>query len=127
MGEEDRGRRPRLQRCANTHGAAPGVPPSVHAALRSSGHPLDPATRAFMEAGFGHDFSRVRIHADDQAAASARAVHALAYTVGRGVVFGAGQYAPGTTAGRRLLAHELAHVVQQAPTEGALATSALAV
>jgi hypothetical protein len=65
-----------------------------------------------------YDFSEVRIHADDHAAASAQAVHALAYTVGRDVVFGAGQYAPHTTEGRRLLAHELTHVVQQ--TQGAI-------
>jgi hypothetical protein len=77
------------------------------------GQPLDPATRTFMEPSFGHDFSHVRVHTDVKAAESTRAVNALAFTVGRDVVFGAGQYAPGTTIGRRLLAHELAHVVQQ--------------
>jgi hypothetical protein len=66
-----------------------------------------------MESRFGYDFSRVRVHADTRAAASARAVSARAYTVGRDVVFAAGQYAPQTGVGRRLLAHELAHVVQQ--------------
>jgi hypothetical protein len=66
-----------------------------------------------MESSFDHDFSRVRIHDDTQAASSARAVNALAYTVGRNVVFAAGKYAPGTKDGRRLLAHELVHVVQQ--------------
>jgi hypothetical protein len=66
-----------------------------------------------MEPRFGHDFSRVRVHTDSKAAESARAVNALAYTVGRDVVFGAGQHVPGTSAGQRLLAHELAHVVQQ--------------
>jgi hypothetical protein len=66
-----------------------------------------------MEPRFGHDFSRVRVHTDARAAESAEAVHATAYTVGRDVVFGAGQYAPQSEAGRRLLAHELAHVVQQ--------------
>jgi hypothetical protein len=65
-----------------------------------------------MELRFGHDFSQVRVHTDAKAAASARAVHALAYAVGRDVVFGAGQYVPGTSEGRRLLAHELTHVVQ---------------
>jgi len=89
------------------------VPPVVHEVLRSPGQPLDPATRAFFEPRFGHDFSAVRIHTDASAAESARAVNALAYTVGRDVVFGAGQYAPGTGEGRRLLAHELTHVVQQ--------------
>jgi Domain of unknown function (DUF4157) len=66
-----------------------------------------------MERRFGHDFSQVRVHTDAQSAASARAVGALAYTVGQQVVFGAGQYGPGTASGQRLLAHELAHVVQQ--------------
>ena len=90
-----------------------GVPPIVHEVLRSRGQPLDPQTRAFMEPRFGHDFSNVRVHTDARAAESASAVSALAYTVGRDVVFGAGQYAPETSAGRRLLAHELTHVVQQ--------------
>lgn len=89
------------------------VPAPVHEVLRSSGQPLDRSTRSFFEPRFGHDFSRVRVHADEQAAQSARAVNASAYTVGRDVVFGAGQYAPGTSPGRKLLAHELAHVVQQ--------------
>jgi len=88
------------------------VPPIVHEVLRSPGHPLDPATRAFMEPRFGHDFSRVRVHADARAAESARSVNALAYTVGRDLVFASNLYAPQTD-GRRLLAHELVHVVQQ--------------
>jgi hypothetical protein len=67
-----------------------------------------------MEARLGHDFSRVRVHTDGQAAASAAAVQARAYTAGQQIVFAPGQYAPGTTAGRRLLAHELTHTVQQA-------------
>ena len=83
--------------------------------LRSPGRPLDAGSRSFFERGFGHDFSQVRVHADAEAAESARAVQAAAYTVGRHVVFGAGRYAPGTTAGSRLIGHELAHVVQQAP------------
>ncbi len=85
----------------------------VHEALRSPGRGLDPSTRAFMESRFGHDFGRVRVHTDAKAAESAQAVNALAYTLGRDVVFGEGAYAPGTARGRRLLAHELAHVVQQ--------------
>lgn len=103
----------RLQRRATESAGPSGVPPIVHKVLRSPGQPLDAETRAFMEPRFGHDFSRVRVHTGARAAESARAVNALAYTVGRDVVFGAGQYAPGTSAGRRLLAHELAHVVQQ--------------
>jgi hypothetical protein len=81
--------------------------------LRSPGQPLDAETRAFMEPRFGHDFKNVRIHTDARAAESATAVNALAYTVGRDVVLGAGQYAPTTRRGQRLLAHELSHVEQQ--------------
>jgi len=66
-----------------------------------------------MESRFGHDFGQVRVHTDTKAAESARAVHALAYTIGRNVVFGANKYAPKTHIGRRLLAHELAHTIQQ--------------
>ena len=90
-----------------------GVPPIVHQALRSSGRPLDSDTRSFMESSFGHDFGDVRIHSDAKAAESARAVNALAYTVGRDIVLGAGQDVVEKGAGRRLLAHELTHVVQQ--------------
>jgi hypothetical protein len=89
------------------------VPSIVHEVLRSPGQPLDPSTRAFMEPRFGHDFSNVRVHSDSRAAESARNVSALAYTTGNDLVFGPGQYTPGTTTGRRLVAHELAHVVQQ--------------
>jgi hypothetical protein len=90
------------------------VPPIVHKGLGSPGQPLDPASRAFMESRFGYDFSRVRVHSDAQAAESAQAVNASAYTVGHHIVFDRGQYRPGTTVGQQLLAHELTHVVQQA-------------
>ena len=89
------------------------VLPIVHDALRSPGQLLDPATRAFMEPRFGHDFSNVRVHSRGQAAASAEAVNAHAYTVGQNIVFANGKYEPGTDAGKQLIAHELAHVVQQ--------------
>ncbi len=89
------------------------APPIVHDALRSRGRPLDTAARAYLEPRFGHDFGQVRIHTGAGAAEAARAVRARAFTVGRDIVFGAGRYAPETAAGRRLLAHELAHVVQQ--------------
>ncbi len=102
-----------LQRRASSSEATNEVPAIVNEVLRSPGQPLDTTTRAFMEPRFGHDFSRVRVHTDAGAQASARATNALAYTVGRDVVFGAGQYAPETKAGRELIAHELAHVVQQ--------------
>lgn len=89
------------------------APPSVYNVLASSGQPLDPVTRSFMEPRFGRDFSGVRVHTDQKAAESAQGVNARAYTVGRDVVFGAGQYAPQSSSGRRLIAHELTHVVQQ--------------
>jgi len=90
-------------------GFAPGI---VSEVLESPGRPLDSATRAFMEPRFGRDFSDVRVHTDSRAAESARAVNALAYTVGRDMVFGEGKYAPGTREGKGLLAHELTHVAQ---------------
>lgn len=102
-----------LQRRAANGGKSDTVPPIVHEVLFSPGQPFDPATRAFMEPRFGHDFGNVRIHTDAHAAESAQMVSSLAYTVGRDVVFGAGQYAPETPVGRHLLAHELTHVVQQ--------------
>src|SRR5512145_394946 len=86
---------------------------AVREVLESRGEPLDLPTRAFLEPRFGHDFSQVRVHTGSQAAASARAIEALAYTVGQKIVFGAGQYAPGTPDGRRLIAHELTHTLQQ--------------
>src|SRR5262245_2170580 len=101
------------------------VPPIVQDVLRSSGQPLDPATRDFMEPRFGHDFSQVRVHTDAKAEESAQAVNALAYTIGRNVVFGAGQYRQGANDGMRLLAHELTHVVQQSTPGSAGETSAL--
>jgi hypothetical protein len=78
-----------------------------------TGRPLDPVTRAFMESRFGHDFSGVRVYSDDRAAASAEELNAKAYTVGRSVVFNRRFYSPGSEEGDRLLAHELAHVIQQ--------------
>jgi hypothetical protein len=102
-------------------GPDPSVPPPfVRQALSAPGHPLDPATREFMEAGFGRDFRDVRLHADPLAAGSAKAVGALAYTVGRDIAFASGQLAPATVEGRRLLAHELTHVVQQRQSGAAL-------
>lgn len=91
----------------------PSTLPDSLGGVGSYGRPLPKAARSFFEARFGHDFSQVRVYTDAKAAASARAVNALAYTVGRNVVFGAGQYQPTSTTGQRLLAHELTHVVQQ--------------
>lgn len=81
--------------------------------LRGGGQALDASTRAYMEPRFGHDFSRVRIHTDNRAADLAREINARAFTLSNDVVFGAGQYSSGSYSGRRLLAHELTHVVQQ--------------
>jgi hypothetical protein len=89
------------------------VPPIVHEVRRSSGQPLDPATRTFMESRFGHDFSRVRVHTDENAMESARVLNALAYTVDKDVIFGSGQYLPKTRKGLGLVTHELVHVIQQ--------------
>jgi outer membrane protein OmpA-like peptidoglycan-associated protein len=97
---------------------AMNAPPMVHEVLRSPGQPLPSSVRTFFEPRFGADFSQVRVHTDGRAAESARAVNALAYTVGREVVFGSGQYAPSTSTGRGLLAHELTHVIQQGALEG---------
>ncbi len=102
-----------LQRKASSLESVGEVPPIVHEVLQSTGQPLEKDTRGFMESRFGHDFSRVRIHTDSKAIQSARAVNALAYTVGQEIVFETGQYAPKTNAGRRLLGHELAHTLQQ--------------
>jgi len=111
--EECARKKPSLQRKSANENAVAEVPQIVHEVLRSSGQPLDAATRAFFEPRLGHDFSRVRVHTDTRAAESAQAVGAIAYTVGREVVFGPGSFQPNTLVGRQLLAHELTHVLQQ--------------
>lgn len=103
---------------ASTQGHAATAPASVHHVLSSPGKPLESSLQQDMGQRFGHDFSRVRVHADEQAAASADALAARAYTVGPHVVFGRGQYAPHTSEGRHLLAHELTHVMQQSGSSG---------
>jgi hypothetical protein len=109
-----RSARPRIQRfTGQANEELNSAPSSVNHALRSPGRPLNLALRQDMEQRFGHDFSRVRLHSDAVAAKSARDVNARAYTVGQDIVFGAGQYAPETSPGRHMLAHELTHVVQQ--------------
>ena len=96
--------------------------PSVHETLQRPGEPLTPETREFFEPRFGHDFGKVRLHTDAQAARSAEDVRANAYTVGSDIVFNKGAYQPGSPQGRKLLAHELMHVVQQvhAPWQGGI-------
>ena len=93
------------------------APGSVREVLRSPGQPIDSATRSFFEPRFGQDFSNVRVHTDSRAAQSAQDVDALAYTFQNHVVFRSGGYQPQTSAGRRLLAHELTHVVQQGESD----------
>lgn len=101
----------------------------VESTISSGGRPLDPAVRATMEPRFGHDFSSVQVHNDSGAAQSADAVAAHAYTVGPHIVFNSGQYAPESGDGQRLIAHELAHVVQQSsgPVSGTPMTSSMSV
>jgi len=98
------------------------VPSIVHEALRQSGRQLETETRLTMESRFGHSFSDVAVHTDDTAARSADSVGARAYTVGHHIVFARGAYAPQSSRGRLLLAHELTHVLQQrgASSGGAL-------
>ncbi|MGB8329957.1 MAG: DUF4157 domain-containing protein, partial [Polyangiales bacterium] len=114
-----RGTPPRIQRFAEKAIGETGMAPaSVDRALANSGRPLEPALRQDMEQRFGHDFSRVRLHSGASGEQSARDVNAHAYTVGHDIVFGAGRFAPETHEGRRLLAHELAHVMQQSGADG---------
>ena len=108
------------QRRAVSEVAPATAPPIVDEALRSSGRPLDPGARAFFESRFGYDFGSVHVHSDEIGARSARAINALAYTVGSDIVFADGAYQPQAPDGRRLLAHELAHVLQQSGGTSAL-------
>jgi hypothetical protein len=104
---------------------APDMASALAAAdrARGAGVPLSPAVRSYFEPRFAHDFSNVRVHADDSAATAARGIQARAYTLGQNVVFGAGEFAPDSDRGMRLLAHELTHVVQQS---GGAAPAAIA-
>jgi hypothetical protein len=102
------------ERALRASPAEHAMPQAGRPCLQGSGQPLPPSTRAFFEPRFGWDLGDVRVHTDGDAAAAARSLRAQAFTRGRDIVFGAGEYAPNTTAGRSLLAHELAHVVQQA-------------
>jgi hypothetical protein len=104
---------PSQQRDDATNTQSATMRAAVPDVLHSRGQPLDTATRTRMENRLSHDFGQVRVHADARAAESAHALGANAYTVGRDIVFGAGQYRPSTGGGNKLLAHELAHVIQQ--------------
>src|SRR5262249_48722238 len=113
QGEQPINRDKRLQTPSGPGDAGPiPVPGVVHEALRSPGQPIDPAARSFMESRLGLDFGHVRVHKGEKAETSARAINAHAYTVGNHIVFGQ-SFDSNTSDGRRLLAHELAHVVQQ--------------
>ena len=111
--------RPAVQARETGDGPNACVSESIRDTLRDPGRPLDTKTRAFMEPRFGYYLGHVRIHSDPQAALSAQAVRARAYTLGDQIVFGSGQYQPNTIAGKTLLAHELTHVVQQARSPAA--------
>ncbi|HKQ51017.1 MAG TPA: DUF4157 domain-containing protein, partial [Pyrinomonadaceae bacterium] len=108
-----------VMRMTEPHGATSLAAPAEVGARGGAGEPLPASARAFFEPRFGHSFGDVRVHTDARAAGSARSLDALAYTTGKDVVFAEGQYAPETAAGRMLLAHELAHVVQQRGAGGA--------
>src|SRR5262245_8886006 len=105
----------RVRQDLSDHVAAP---PHLAEVLSSPGQPLDAGARWFMESRFGHDFSHVRVHTGPRADLAVRAVQARAFAVDRHLVFGAGHYDPQSTEGRRLLAHELTHVIQQRPGDG---------
>ncbi|MBZ5684093.1 MAG: DUF4157 domain-containing protein [Acidobacteriia bacterium] len=109
-------------RAKESPGRSPELTPPAHSQIQairaSAGQSLPPSARSFFEPRFGRSFADVRLHTDALAAESAQRVNALAYTVGRDIVFGANQFEPGTTGGRHLLAHELTHVVQQSGNHG---------
>ena len=124
-----------MQRMAGNSGVASFVAQRddddspVKDVVRSQGSPLDSETRSDMESRLGHDFGDVQVHTDSQASASAKSVQAHAYTVGNHVVFGEGTYSPSTDQGKRTLAHELTHVVQQrsGPVDGSPAAGGISV
>lgn len=104
---------PHIQRLASQPAHAEAMPEVVNRVFAGTGRPMGQALRQDMEQRFSHDFSRVRVHSHPMAEQSARELNARAYTLGRNIVFGRNEFAPDTHAGRKLLAHELAHVVQQ--------------
>lgn len=103
-----------IQRFFGAEASQPAeTPESVYRVLASPGKPLEPALRQYMETRFGYDFSNVRIHTDSTAGQSAQKINAKAYTVGKAIVFGSGEYKTETESGRELIAHELTHTIQQ--------------
>ena len=111
-----------LSERSESNGQASGVPAQARTVLSSGGQPLESATRAYVESRFRHDFSHVRVHADTAATSASRDLGARAYTAGDHIAFASGEYAPHTRRGLRLLAHELAHVVQQRGSRAERAT-----
>lgn len=109
--EEEEDQHVQRKETAGLQGAV--APSIVHEAIRSPGNSLDANTRSFMEGRLGYDFSPVTIHTGALAAKSAQTIQARAFTSGTDIIFNEGEYSPGTQEGRRLLAHELTHVVQQ--------------
>jgi hypothetical protein len=105
-----------MKPAATSRPQANETPVTLDDVLQSAGQPLDVPTRDYFEPRFGHDFSGVRVHTDGRAAASAVSIGASAYTAGSNIAFAAGRYSPATSSGRRLLAHELVHVLQQSGT-----------
>jgi hypothetical protein len=103
----------RVQRAAEGSKSPGAAPPIVQNVLNTPGQALDTSARAFFEPRFGRDLTAVRVHTDSEAADSASAVNARAYTVGSHIAFASGHFDSNTSDGRKLLAHELAHVVQQ--------------
>jgi hypothetical protein len=88
-------------------------PQEIQQQLSEGGQPLDSAVNARMSAAFAHDFSNVRVHSNAQAAELSAGLNARAFTIGSDIAFAGGEYQPGTLVGDALIAHELAHVVQQ--------------
>lgn len=107
----------------NSSGAGNGSLNPISEVIRSPGEPLDSSARAFFEPRFGRDFSHVRVHTGDEASHAASHISAKAFTMGQDIVFGAGQYAPASSEGQRLVAHELVHTVQQERSTGAIQRS----
>ena len=118
--EEEKEAKVQFKEQPGAHNSTALNPAAVRHVLDQPGDPLGSNTRSFFEPRLGHDLSHVRVHVGAQAAASARALNATAYTLGQDIVFAPAKYAPRTTAGKRLLAHELAHVVQHNTTRASV-------
>jgi hypothetical protein len=110
--EDDQVQRKEKSNLAGGGHTHPQLTQQIHS-TRGGGHTLDSHTRNFMESGFGRDFSQVKVHTGDYAASMSHELHAKAFTIGQDIYFNSGQYQPSSESGRHLLAHELAHTLQQ--------------